>query len=82
MEKSNYTYFLSVAEVKSSLQKFGWQDYLVFIVLLFGCSLIGVYFAWKMQKNKKDGSCKQEDDYLVGGRNMKIFPVSMSLIAR
>lgn len=73
---------LSVDEVKISLQKFGWPDYLVFIIMLIGCSLIGIYFAWKMQKNKNNKKCKQEDDYLVGGRTMQVFPVSMSLIAR
>lgn len=82
MEEIDNAGFLSVDEVKISLQKFGWPDYLVFLIMLVGCSLIGIYFAWKMQKNKKSKTCKQEDDYLVGGRNMKVFPVSMSLIAR
>lgn len=80
--KKNSTIILSVEDVKKSLQKFGLFDYSVFLFMLMGCSLIGIYFAWKMQKNKSKKNCKQEDDYLVGGRNMKIFPVSMSLIAR
>lgn len=70
---------LGVDDVKISLQKFGWPDYLVFVLMLCSCSMIGVYFGFIKKKSKK---VEDESDYLVGGRKMKVFPVAMSLIAR
>lgn len=69
-----------VDDVKIALQKFGWPDYLVFVIMLISCSLIGIYFGFIQKKSKKssDGAA----DYLVGGRNMQVFPITMSLIAR
>ena len=75
---------LNVDEVKISLQKFGWPDYLVFLIMLLCCVFIGIYFALKLRtnNNKSKQSKDAEDNYLVGGRTMQIFPVTMSLIAR
>lgn len=67
-------------DVKISMQKFGTPDYLVFVVMLVICSLIGIYFGFIEKKPKK--SSGEEADYLVGGRQMKIVPITMSLIAR
>ncbi|XP_014209704.1 sodium-coupled monocarboxylate transporter 1-like isoform X2 [Copidosoma floridanum] len=64
----------SVEEVISSMQNFGWPDYGIFVSMLLACGLIGVYFGFVRRS-------KGEDEYLVGGRNMRTFPVSMSLIA-
>lgn len=50
-------------------------DYLVFTSLLVASSLIGVYFWFKDRKSASNA------DYLVGGRNLAIFPVAMSLAA-
>lgn len=69
-----------VDDVKIALQKFGWPDYLVFISMLISCSFIGIYFGFIEKKSKK--SVEAAADYLVGGRNMKVFPIVMSLIAR
>lgn len=70
---------LGVDDVKISMQRFGWPDYLVFVFMLLSCSMIGVYFGF-IKKNPK--KCKEaESNYLVGGRQMSIFPVTMSLIA-
>lgn len=71
---------LNVEDVRIELQKFGWQDYSVFLLMLAICALIGIYFGFIEKKSKAIGS--DEANYLVGGRNMKIFPVAMSLIAR
>lgn len=68
-----------VDDVKIALQKFGWPDYLIFVLMLISCSLIGVYFGFIQKKPKKSEAA---DDYLVGGRKMQVFPVTMSLIAR
>ncbi|XP_068084298.1 sodium-coupled monocarboxylate transporter 1 isoform X4 [Anabrus simplex] len=64
----------TVEELGSMLQRFAVADYIVFTLMLLICAVIGVYYGFF---NKQVTS----DDYLVGGRKMKIFPVSMSLIA-
>lgn len=69
-----------VEDVKISLQRFGWPDYLVFLVMLLSCVMIGIYFGFIQKKPKKKSD--QAADYLVGGRKMAVFPVTMSLIAR
>lgn len=70
----------SVDDVKIALQKFDWPDYLVFVMMLLSCLLIGIYFGFIQKKSKK--SSEAAADYLVGGRNMQVFPIVMSLIAR
>lgn len=69
-----------VDDVKISLQKFGMPDYIVFVMMLISCSLIGIYFGFIQKKSKK--SPGEESDYLVGGRQMQVVPITMSLIAR
>lgn len=69
---------LGVDDVKIQMQKFSWPDYSMFILMLATCAGIGVYFGFFEKKSKH---VADESDYLVGGRNMKVFPVSMSLIA-
>ncbi|RWS19641.1 sodium-coupled monocarboxylate transporter 1-like protein 2, partial [Leptotrombidium deliense] len=49
-------------------------DYCVFIATLVFSSLIGAYFWIKDRK-------AQSKDYLTGGRNLPLFPVTMSLAA-
>ena len=77
---------MNVDEVRTKLQQFGWVDYLVFVLMLASCALIGIYFALKMRKkaklNQELSNKDAEDDYLVGGRKMTIFPITMSLISR
>lgn len=69
-----------VDDVKIAMQKFGMPDYVVFVLMLFSCALIGIYFGFIEKKPQK--TSEEEDDYLVGGRKMKVVPVAMSLIAR
>lgn len=66
-------------DVKISLQKFGYADYSAFILMLVTCSCVGIYFGFFEKKKKSSG---EESDYLVGGRQMSVIPVTMSLIAR
>lgn len=80
---------LNVSDISSSLQHFGWVDYFVFVLMLVVCAVIGFYFGFieKKQKNNKKSNMEQRRgsealDYLVGGRKMKVFPVSLSLVAR
>ncbi|XP_044753033.1 sodium-coupled monocarboxylate transporter 1-like isoform X2 [Coccinella septempunctata] len=65
---------LGVAEIGAAMQRFDWQDYGSFVAMLFLCVLVGFYFGFiKKSENAQE--------YLMGGRNMQIFPVSMSLLA-
>ncbi|CAF4789683.1 unnamed protein product [Pieris macdunnoughi] len=65
---------LQVSNFKASLQHFSWIDYWVFVLLLSVCGGIGIYFGF-IQKQ----STPQE--YLMGGRKMKLLPVCFSLVA-
>ena len=67
---------------------FGIADYSVFSFMLAVCSCIGLFFGYKdHRKHNRKGRHRniqdneEELDYLVGGRNMQILPVAMSLIA-
>lgn len=64
----------TVQEISESMQNFGVPDYTVFAAMLIVCGIVGIYFGFI---KKSSG----EDEYLVGGRNMKTFPVSLSLLA-
>lgn len=64
-------------DVVLHLQRFSAFDYVFFIFMLFLCLLIGLYFGFV---KKRESSA--EMDYLMGGRTMGIFPISLSLIAR
>ncbi|XP_028033040.1 sodium-coupled monocarboxylate transporter 1-like isoform X1 [Bombyx mandarina] len=55
---------------------FDWLDYVVFGAMLLLSSLIGVYFAFFASKKQNTTS-----EYLMGGKTMGMFPISMSLIA-
>lgn len=49
----------------------------VFAFMLGVSAIVGVYHAYKARKNPD-----AVREYLIGGQNMSIFPISMSLIAR
>lgn len=69
----------TVEAVQANLRRFGVYDYLTFSSMLVGCALIGIYYAFASKKVK---NVTAADEYLMGGRNMSVFPVSMSLAAR
>ncbi|XP_077277693.1 sodium-coupled monocarboxylate transporter 1 isoform X1 [Temnothorax americanus] len=64
----------TVQEIIESMQNFGMPDYTIFAAMLVMCGIVGIYFGFV---KKSSG----EDEYLVGGRNMSTFPVSLSLLA-
>ncbi|XP_036149264.1 sodium-coupled monocarboxylate transporter 1 isoform X2 [Monomorium pharaonis] len=64
----------TVQEISESMQNFDVLDYIVFTVMLIICGIVGIYFGFI---KKSSG----EDEYLIGGRNMSTFPVSLSLLA-
>lgn len=79
---------LSVDELSNSLKRFGTADYAVFVTMLICCSMVGLYFGYqdhmKRKKASKEKSARRGSealDYLMGGRNMQVFPVAMSLVA-
>lgn len=53
---------------------FGWADYLLFALTLLVPVIIGAYHAWK-------GSAGSTSQFLLGGKAMGLFPISMSLAA-
>ncbi|KAL7298032.1 hypothetical protein TKK_0009039 [Trichogramma kaykai] len=57
-------------------KQFNAIDGVVFTGMLGVSALVGVYQAYKSRKNPE-----AVKEYLVGGQNMSIFPISMSLIA-
>lgn len=77
---------INVDDMNKSLKQFGLADYVVFVLMLIICSVVGIYFGFKDHKKHQKNKLKSrrgsgELDYLVGGRNMQIFPVAMSLVA-
>lgn len=80
---------LSVDELSHSLKRFGTADYAVFVFMLVCCSMVGLYFGYedhmrrKASKKSKNTQNAESDtlNYLMGGRNMQVFPVAMSLVA-
>lgn len=73
---------VAVEELSKSLQKFGGIDFTIFVAMLMSCSVVGIYFGFIDRKKKHTGRRgSAEQDYLMGGRNMKMFPVAMSLIS-
>lgn len=55
---------------------FSWYDYLLFSFMLLISAFIGVYFGCF---GDKQSSAKE---YLLGGKEMSVIPVSISLVAR
>jgi len=55
------------------IDKFGWEEYFIFSLMLLVSILIGVFFWWKGQNDNAE--------YMMGGKNMGTFPMTMSLIA-
>uniref|UniRef100_A0A1B6L137 Sodium-coupled monocarboxylate transporter 1 n=1 Tax=Graphocephala atropunctata TaxID=36148 RepID=A0A1B6L137_9HEMI len=68
------TPIMSVEELGQTLQSFSVPDYIVFVLMLVVCASIGVYFGFI-------DKATSPEDYLVGGRKMTVFPISLSLIA-
>lgn len=55
--------------------KFHWADYVIFVLTLVISACIGIYYAWT-DKRKQNTS-----DFLLGGRQMRLLPVTLSLTA-
>lgn len=66
-----------------ALNRFSIIDYGVLIGMLSCCSIIGLYFGFEDLKSRKKKLSTNSDaaNYLMGGREMLVFPVALSLIA-
>uniref|UniRef100_A0A8W7P196 Sodium-coupled monocarboxylate transporter 1 n=1 Tax=Anopheles coluzzii TaxID=1518534 RepID=A0A8W7P196_ANOCL len=76
----------TIDSISRSLQRFDWPDYVVFVLMLLICIVIGIFFGYKdhqKHKHRRKQARRESEalDYLVGGRKMQIFPVSVSLVA-
>ncbi|XP_058447704.1 sodium-coupled monocarboxylate transporter 2 [Malaya genurostris] len=56
--------------------QFTTEDYSVFVLMLSVSVAIGIYFGFFQKKQNQT-----TEDYLLGGRKMKTFPIAVSLIA-
>lgn len=55
---------------------FGWCDYTIFCLMLGVSALIGIYFGCFGSKQSTT------DEYLLGGKTMKVLPIVISLVSR
>jgi hypothetical protein len=76
---------LSVDDLSDSLKRFGVVDYTIFIGMLVFCTFIGIYFGLEDHRKRKrvvrQDSETQAADYLMGGRDMPVIPIALSLTA-
>lgn len=63
-------------DLSSTLLMFSVTEYIVFGTMLGLSALIGIYYGWYK------GNQNTVTEYMLGGKAMGIFPISMSLIAR
>lgn len=63
-------------DLSSTLLMFNVVEYAVFGTMLGLSALIGIYYGWYK------GNQNTVTEYMLGGKTMSIFPISMSLIAR
>ncbi len=62
-------------------RKMNFLDYGVFLLALLLSTGIGLYYAWKAKTQVKPGIGNSETaEFLVGGRNMPVFPVALSVL--
>ncbi|RZC32092.1 SSF domain containing protein, partial [Asbolus verrucosus] len=62
------------SELEANMKHFKWPDCVILTIMLLICVLIGLYFGiYRGYTNVQE--------YLMGGRKMKIFPITVSLVA-
>ncbi|XP_045450061.1 sodium-coupled monocarboxylate transporter 1-like [Melitaea cinxia] len=66
--------YSDINSARLSFQYFSWIDYSIFMVMLSVCCGIGIYFGFVKRQTSTN-------DYLMGGRNMKLVPICFSLVA-
>lgn len=63
-------------DVNNFVFHFSWLDYAFFLGLLSLSTVIGIYYGF-FSKHKQNNT----NEYILGGRSMKIVPVAISMIA-
>lgn len=75
----------SLKDVTEHMKTFGFIDYSIFLAMLLCCICIGLHFGredqQKRKKLKRQDSAAQAADYLMGGRDMPVIPIALSLTA-
>lgn len=66
---------MNVSEYVEEQAYFAGIDYTICIIALLGSLSIGIYFGFFSKDIKYD-------DFLVGGRKMKVIPIAISLVSR
>ena len=61
--------------LKPDKEELGTVDYIVLVGMLSGSLAIGSWYAWSDRKKQTN------EEFLMGGKNMKVLPVSLSLLA-
>ncbi|XP_059471470.1 sodium-coupled monocarboxylate transporter 2-like [Neocloeon triangulifer] len=67
---------MPTSSIAGAVKTFSVLDYFVFCTLMLTSGAIGVYFAF-FAKQKQNTT----KEYLMGGKNMGLFPITMSLVA-
>lgn len=91
-EKSNFVADPQVAEFVARDSKFHTADYCVFAGMLMLSAVTGIYYGYYKRiktdhtsdddkKRTLDFGSKSMNEYLLGSRKLKTFPVAMSLVA-
>jgi hypothetical protein len=75
----------SLKHLTEHMQTFGFIDYTIFLAMLLCCICIGLHFGREDQLKRKklvrQDSAAQAADYLMGGRDMPVIPIALSLTA-
>lgn len=74
----------NAVEFGESLKYFGLADYAVFFFMLAICTFIGLYFGYQDYKRRKLSVQEAHEEaahYLMGGRDMSVIPIALSLTA-
>ncbi|XP_019875827.2 sodium-coupled monocarboxylate transporter 1 [Aethina tumida] len=73
----NFTQWISTTAIPDVVRhvSFSWYDYILFSVMLLLSSVIGIYFG--CFGNKQSTAV----EYLMGGKQMKVIPIAISLVA-
>jgi len=62
----------NIGQIEKHGKTFGWQDFLIFGIVLAFSAAIGIYFAFRDRH-------KSSKEYLMGGGNVNPFAIAMSL---
>lgn len=65
----------NITWIENAPLEFSWLDYGLFLFMLLLSAFIGVYFGFVKKQSTAD-------EYLLGGKDMSVTPIAMSMISR